>query len=108
MTDEVFDDALAGERGETQRQIAEAGRAWVSLILRKNGDYGGGIFTTPILTPGLPADVAIRVRMSDKIDRLRHLIGTDKAPEINESIVDTLRDLGAYCLLLDLAMGLES
>lgn len=92
--------ALAGDRGEDQKRIAEVGLAWVEQLLKKNQDYGSTVWNTPVLAPECDAGVAIRVRMSDKISRIHNLMSKEGTPEINESIEDSIADLGAYCLLL--------
>jgi hypothetical protein len=97
-------DSLASVRGPDQQRIAEVGLEWITLLLKKNSDYGSSVWKTPILAPDCDAGMAIRVRMSDKINRLVSLlnntiVNSDTRPEIDESIDDTLRDLGAYCLL---------
>lgn len=91
--------ASSGERGLDQRLIAETGIAWVATMLRKNHDYGSSAWKPPILAPELPFDVAIRVRMSDKIERLVALLKQENEV-IGESRADTIGDLGSYCLLL--------
>lgn len=95
--------ALEGDRGDEQRLIAERIVKWGSLLLRKNSDYGGSVFKEPVLAPGLPPRTAIRVRMSDKIERLRNLLKRRRSngagPEVDESFEDTMEDLGAYALL---------
>lgn len=90
--------ALHGKRGPDQQRIAEQGLAWVDLILRKNSDYGSSVFKVPVLAPNLSPGDAILVRMSDKIDWLISLQKKGTA-EVAESLEDTIRDLGAYCLL---------
>lgn len=90
--------ALNGDRGPEQQAIAEEGVKWVSILLRKNADYGGSAWKPPILAPECSASTAIRVRMSDKIERIVSLLSRE-AEVTDESIDDTLRDLGAYCLL---------
>lgn len=95
----ILYDALTGNRGKDQQRIAETIVDWGSLLLRKNADYGSGIWKPPILAPECEIGTAIRVRMSDKIARLNQLLSGNN-PQVNESIDDTLRDLGAYCLLL--------
>lgn len=94
----IIEKALAGDRGDDQRRIAELGLAWVEKLLRKNMDYGSSVFQVPCLAPDCDPGAAIRVRMSDKINRIKSLINT--SPEVaGESLDDTVDDLGAYCLL---------
>jgi hypothetical protein len=92
-------EASEARHGEDQTRIAETIIQWGALLLRKNKDYGNSVWNTPVLAPDCSVSAAIRVRMSDKISRLAHLIANNNDPAINESIDDTLRDLGAYCLL---------
>ena len=96
---EIVRNALDGNRGEGQRAIAMEVIKWGALILRKNRDYGSSVWKTPVLAPECDPGVAIRVRMSDKVSRLNLLLSKAGESEVNESIDDTLRDLGAYCLL---------
>jgi hypothetical protein len=95
---EALAHALEGHRGKDQAAIAREVVRWGALILRKNRDYGGVVWERPILAPDCAPGVAIRVRMSDKISRLVSLLQRP-AEVTDESIDDTLRDLGAYCLL---------
>jgi hypothetical protein len=81
-----------------QQKIVEAGKVFIDLILRKNNNYGSSVFKVPILTPGISADMAIRVRMSDKIERLQSLLKSNN-DLVGENLEDTITDLGAYCLL---------
>lgn len=97
--------ALNGIRGHHQQLIAQVGLQWVDTLLRKNADYGSSVFKEPVLAPGMPTTSAIDVRMSDKIARIQNL-KTAKA-EVAESIQDTYNDLGAYCLLRQVAVLLE-
>lgn len=91
-------EALRGTRGDGQRRIAFEIIRWGALLLRKNQGYGGAVWESPLLAPDCDPGVAIRVRMSDKLSRLIALL--ERPPEVaDESIDDTLRDLGAYCLL---------
>jgi len=97
---DIVNDALNGERGETQRAIAKTGIRWIEVILKKNADYGSSVFKKPILCSHLYELDAILVRASDKIERIRNLNSNNtKNPEVSESMVDTICDLGAYCLL---------
>ena len=93
-----IDEAFHGEHGPDQQLIAAEVIRWGALLLRKNSDYGSSVWEQPILAPDCDPGVAIRVRMSDKISRLNSLL-TKKQEVQDESIDDTLRDLGAYCLL---------
>ena len=98
MTDkDIVTDALNGERGPTQRAIAEKGIEWIEVLLKKNQDYGSAVFKKPILCSHLYALDAILVRASDKIERIRNL--NSKDAEVDESLLDTIGDLGGYCLL---------
>lgn len=101
--------ALRQEESHEQFRIAAHGLRWLDLMLRKNNDYGGAVWSAPVLRPNLSPNDAILVRMSDKIQRLQSLF-TKQQPvkaireetiecEVDESIEDTISDLGAYCLL---------
>jgi len=91
-------EALDGDRGADQQRIAKVGVEWIDLILRKNADYGCAVWEVPVLAPTTDAKTAILVRMSDKVSRIRNLLGAEQHVQ-DESLEDTLRDLGAYCLL---------
>lgn len=93
-----FHGALTGKQGDDHLRIAHEVLSWASMLLRKNRDYGSAVWSRPILANVDPG-TAMRVRISDKIQRLQNLLAIDVTPEVNESIDDTLRDLGAYCLL---------
>lgn len=93
-------DALHAALGEDQQRIALAGIEWIALLIRKNMDYGSSVWKPPILDHTMPAKSAILVRMSDKIERIRHLMGSPGSLQvIDESLEDTMKDLGAYALL---------
>ena len=85
-------------KDEDQKAIVKIGEDFIDLILRKNNNYGSSAFKIPILAPNMDVDAAIRVRMSDKIERLQNLFNND-SDLVGESIADTIADLGAYCLL---------
>jgi len=102
---ELILNALNGGRGRQQQLIAEIGLEWISTLLRKNNDYGGSVFKSPLLAPNLSPLSAIDVRLSDKIERIQTLL--TKNSEVNESIDDTFTDLGAYCLLRKVAKKLN-
>ena len=92
---ELVNEALIS-KNEDQKLIAEEGIKWITTLLKKNQDYGSTVFRTPTLCPKLEPGEAIFVRMSDKIDRIKNL--RQAAPH-NESLEDSVNDLGAYCLL---------
>lgn len=60
--------------------------------LKKNADYGNSVDKTR-LTLGDNADL---VRMADKVSRLNQLLYKGDAPEVMESVEDTLLDLVVY------------
>lgn len=105
---DIFNQALAGKRGKHQQLIAEAvAREWGELLLKKNHDYGSAIFAPPVLAPDIPASLAIQVRLSDKIGRIKNLL--DNPAEVSEeSIDDSIFDYAAYRLLQRIAKRLES
>lgn len=100
MTDfsETILASLRGERGEDQKRIAMVGLDWLETILSKNLNYGGSVWKAPALTPEMPVSSAILVRMSDKVSRIASLMSGVK-DAVNEPLEDTIKDLGAYCLL---------
>lgn len=90
--------ALNGANGPGQQAIAKAGMDLTILLLKKNTDYGNSAMTPPILAPSMTAREAIQCRMSDKIRRLERLLAGNPA-EVNESIEDSISDLGGYSIL---------
>jgi hypothetical protein len=93
-----IDAALTGTCGPDQQRIAEVGVEWLLLLLAKNRDYGGSAWQVPMLAPHMSVGDAILCRMSDKLARMQRLLDGNTA-SVDESLEDTLRDLGAYCLL---------
>lgn len=87
-----------GDTNADRQRIAEQGVMLVAKLLRKNADYGSSAFKRPRLSPALDAGEAIKVRMSDKLERLESLAGKD--PQVaGESWEDTLMDLAGYIVL---------
>lgn len=99
MNNTIIHDAIQGHRGPDQQRIANEALAWTELLLRKNADYGSSAWIAPILAQHCEPGTAILVRMSDKIQRLASLASHKDAHVHAESFDDTVRDLGAYCLL---------
>lgn len=65
------------------------------VLDRKNHDYGNS-FDQLV---DLYGDVAMSIRVSDKMSRLRSLLIEHKDSQVDESINDTLLDLVGYMLL---------
>lgn len=100
--DFLLEESLEGNNGRDAQIIASTGIQWTLGLVRKHLDYGSSVWNTPCLADGLDAGMAIRVRMSDKISRLQSLLSVKQnrvALVKDESIDDTIADLGAYCLL---------
>ncbi|MGE9849103.1 nucleotide modification associated domain-containing protein [Lactobacillus amylovorus] len=64
-------------------------------LQEKNDDYGDS-FTKSVYTYGLPV---IGVRLSDKYNRIEHLITHHELKENDESLEDTLLDMAGYAIL---------
>lgn len=95
---EQLKSALEGKNTD-QQAIAREVLKWGALLLNKNADYGSSAWKAPILAPECDPATAIRVRMSDKIERMVNLLKNPGSLR-SESFLDTARDLGGYCLLL--------
>jgi hypothetical protein len=100
MTPEMVrvQEALNGKNGEDAQRIAAAGVEVLSMLLRKNRDYGSSAFQEPVLAPGMKPRQAMQCRMSDKVARLSTLMSGQQA-EVDESIRDTMSDLAGYIIL---------
>ena len=81
---------------EDQKEIWNFFEGARALIIKKNSDYGSSAFTPPLLAPHVSTGDGILTRMSDKVKRLINLLSGAKA-QINESVIETVFDLGAYC-----------
>ena len=84
--------------GDDAKNIVTTGLDILDTLLRKNHDYGGSAWKTPVLAPGLTPREAIQCRMSDKIERLQKLLAGNNAM-VQESIEDSMRDLAGYAVL---------
>ena len=85
-------EALQGDHGEDQQKIALAILDIGNTLLRKNSDYGSSAFSAPILAPTLPSTMALRVRMSDKIARIKNLFATQDRQVKDEPVTDSFKD----------------
>lgn len=83
-------------------EVDEVLGALGALLKAKNQDYGGSVFQSCDIAPGLSVEMAMFVRVGDKINRLKSLLGSENVPAVQESIDDTLADLAGYlvCLLI--------
>jgi hypothetical protein len=64
------------------------------LLVKKQADYGPKNISN---APGGPLN-GLRVRISDKLARINHLIDSDVTPE-NESLRDSFIDLANYSII---------
>ena len=63
----------------------------LEMFLKKHNDYGkGNILDTK--------ELGIAFRMSDKLNRLKHLLSNCKSPQ-NESIEETWVDIAVYAII---------
>lgn len=72
--------------------------AIASLLQRKNADYGNSAYRPPLLSPSMPLESALLVRMSDKIQRFVRLL-ENQAQVKEETLDDTAQDLAGYLIL---------
>ncbi len=78
-----------------------------SLMARKNNDYAGSSGAQPFKNFQLcsamgltTTEVGMAVRLSDKIQRLAHLLSGQKMLVTDESLRDTLLDIINYTVLI--------
>jgi len=70
-----------------------------ATLIKKRHDYGNSIFEPLVFTSyDCTPDVAILVRLSDKVKRYENLTQEDDEPKY-ESLNDTLLDICGYCIL---------
>jgi len=74
----------------------------LELLAAKGADYTGDDALSNLREYGT---LGIMVRLSDKMARLKQLIGTGKEPSVKiESIIDTVRDARNYLHLLQVML----
>jgi len=88
----------AADLTRTQKAIWSIFLKSLAKALRKNHDYGDSFYQSPPLAPEISSQEAILVRMGDKIKRIQTL-GQLRALVADESLNDTIEDLGVYCFL---------
>lgn len=91
MSNATFDDAAH----KAAKEVAD-------LVIRKQKDYGPKNILNSVVRP----ELAIAVRLNDKLARLANLIESGKTPE-NESLKDTADDIIGYGLVLKLVLNGE-
>jgi hypothetical protein len=69
------------------------------LVVRKQRDYGEGNILHSVVLP----EIAIAVRLTDKIARLVNLVEKGVTPK-NESLQDTASDIIGYGLILKMVL----
>lgn len=72
------------------------------LVIRKQKDYGPKNIMNSVVQP----ELAIAVRLNDKLARLANLVQSGKTPE-NESLQDTADDIIGYGLVLKMVLNGE-
>ena len=80
-------------------QIALKALHLASILVRKNRGYGNSVFDSPVMLPDMPPVEAIKVRMSDKITRIRNLSQKAEGQVDFESLSDSYLDLAGYSVL---------
>lgn len=70
------------------------------LVIRKQRDYGPGNIMNSVVSP----ELAIAVRLNDKLARLVNLVKNGTAPE-NETLQDTADDIMGYGLVLKMVLS---
>lgn len=75
----------------------------VETYKRKNHDYGDS-FGQSIQEWG---PVAGLVRIQDKFNRAKNILMSERMPEVEESVVDTLTDLANYAIMLRMALTVQ-
>lgn len=71
--------------------FAQVNDELLAMFLKKHKDYGKG----NILANG---ELGIAMRVSEKVERLKHLLMTDQTPS-NETIEETWVDIGVYAVI---------
>ena len=70
------------------------------LYSKKNADYGNS-FEESIKDFGISAAL---VRITDKYNRIKHLLKDSSNMQVNESVEDTLKDLASYSIMTLIAL----
>ena len=79
--------------------VKQASIEVAELVIRKQRDYG----TKNIMNSVVQPELAIAVRLNDKLSRLANLVQTGQTPE-NETLKDTADDIIGYGLVLKMVL----
>ena len=79
------------------------------LFLAKNADYGSSFEEVVELyrDNGVEPIYSVIPRLADKYGRIVNLTVRKGTPQVDESVIDTLRDLGTYCFMAVVALTEE-
>lgn len=85
----------------TQR-IKEVGQSIIDKLIEKNTAYGDSVFKpVELFGESIPASVAIKARISDKLSRIKN-------KGISDETEDTLDDVIGYLILLKIVLEDEA
>lgn len=85
-------------REEYSKMFQEEIAKMHSLTMQKNHDYGGE--SDPWKNFRTFGMKGILVRMGDKFSRLQTAIWEGREFKVKETLLDTIRDLAVYCVIL--------
>ena len=86
----------------SKERFNEIVKEMTELHDRKNRDYAGSEYLSNFLMcerMGIPAWKGSLIRLSDKVSRLMNIARTDEISVSDETITDTLTDLGVYAIV---------
>lgn len=79
--------------------VKTAARQVANIVIGKMHDYGPNNIVNSVVSP----ELAIAVRLNDKLARLANLVQSGKAPQ-NETLIDTADDIIGYGLILKMVL----
>lgn len=85
--------------GTFEEAAQKAAKEVAELVNRKQRDYGASNILNSVVQP----ELAIAVRLNDKVARLANLVQSGATPE-NESLIDTANDIMGYGLVLKMVL----
>lgn len=80
---------------DAESSIKDIANEIANLVLRKNSDYGNSFD----ISMNKYGPVAYHIRIDDKLNRLFNLTVKNVQAKVNESVIDTLKDIVGYSLL---------